>query len=116
MGNPPGNAAIWEKMKGLWMAVVNADKILDMNRGWHRFQTEYDEFGYTRQYGIPCWHRLVETVQQDTVIELYLFDMHWRFVKSPLPVDEEGLRRILDPAVIPRRHPVGRRHDERPLT
>ena len=32
------------EMKGLWMAVVSADKIFEMNRAWHRFQTEYSEF------------------------------------------------------------------------
>ena len=66
---------------------------------------------FTRSYGLPCWHRLYEIVQHNGVIGLYNFDMHWRFVKSPLPADDEALRHILDPAVIPRRYPTSRRHD-----
>lgn len=67
---------------------------------------------YTSQYGIPCWQRLHAIVQQNGMIDLRLLDMHWRFDKGPLPADEEALRRIMDPALIPRRQLVGRRHDQ----
>lgn len=44
-------------------------------------------------------------------VEMRSIDPHWHLVKSPLPVAEEERRRILDPEVIPRRRPLGRRHD-----
>ena len=58
---------------------------------------------FTAQFGLPCWHRLVDVLNTNGTIEMRSIDPHWYLTKIPLPQREEDLRRILDPAVIPRR-------------
>ncbi|KAI1003232.1 hypothetical protein K3495_g4974 [Podosphaera aphanis] len=64
----------------------------------------------TTPYGPPCWHQLIDVLGANDTIEMRSIDPHWYFTKILLPQREEDLRRILDPAAIPRRR-QGRRQD-----
>lgn len=66
---------------------------------------------FTQQYGLPCSHSLAVLMENGVLIEMRSIDPHWYLFKVPMPSEEDELRYILDPVVIPRRRPTGRRHD-----
>lgn len=54
------------------------------------------------QFGLPCWHDILSMLGRES-IPLQMVDVHWHLRRGPLPDNLDGLYRIQDPRIIPRR-------------